>query len=132
MNGLTSRGRDAATPEERGHDGRADPPGDRETAAHATRSSRPRGHDPVAEEIDVDGASVPVDRCRFCGTVIVNPQRPGGPCPGPNHTLDAFGIAPSARGKGAEPPTGTLRSGSPTPADSWEDEKEQRPLLAAR
>ena len=160
MNGLTSRSRDAATPEERGHDSRSDPPagrehrdpasGDHASGDRSTPSGRPRGHDPVADEIGVDGAPIPVDRCRFCGAVVTNPQRPGGPCPGLNRTLNEFGVTPTTGRDGeTEPPIGNPpssevpedelspaesphgdRSSSPDHRD--EDARERTPVLASQ
>lgn len=95
MTELTSRSRDAATPEERGHDERRAGPTDRPRDGSEAGRRRPRGHDPVPGEIDVDGAPMAVDRCRHCGIVVLDPERPGGPCPGPNHTLSEFGIVPT-------------------------------------
>lgn len=128
MNRHTSRGRETATPVAHGrdgrsgslggrraeyggraerseHDGHGEPEGERtDSDEHGGREesgvSRRRGHDPVPGEVDVDGAPMAVDRCRFCGIVVLDSGRPGGPCPGPNRTLDEFGIVPSADREG--------------------------------
>lgn len=130
MNELTSRSRDAAMPEERGRGGRPEPfdgrAGKREE--ETGRSRRSRGHDPEPDEIDVEGASMAVDRCRYCGVVITDPGRPGGPCPGPNHTLEEFGIRPPT-----EPERGDRTIGRSRPLDPSEDDgRTVPPILASR
>lgn len=119
MNERTSRSRDGATLEACWHDSRPDPrrdrpdherDGDRVSGAD---SSRRTGHDPIPGTIDVDGVPMAVDRCRQCGVVVLDPGRPGGPCPGPNHTLTDFGVTPpSDREQATEPPVGRLALGT--------------------
>jgi len=100
MNGRTGRGRDVES--YRDHHGDQ---GGREESS----SSRRHGHDPVPGEIDVDGAPMAVDRCRRCGIVVLDSKRPGGPCPGRNHTLTEFGVTPPTdREQEANPPASRL------------------------
>ncbi|PSP76638.1 hypothetical protein BRC86_01215 [Halobacteriales archaeon QS_3_64_16] len=130
MNELTSRRRDAATPEERGQDGRPEPFDGRagKRGQKTGRSRRSRSHDPVPDEIDVEGAPMAVDRCRYCGVVILDPGCPGGPCPGPNHTLEEFGVRPPADpGQGDRAVDG---SGSLDPPE--DDRRTVPPMLASR
>ena len=159
MNGLQSRSRGAATSAERAYDERRASRGEfRESSRErqrdgrdrhdgranesATGGARRRGHEPVSGEIDVDGAPMAVDRCRFCNQVLLDRGRTGGPCSGPNRTLTEFGISPPAdRDRDANPPAGRLaradrrreaKRSDETERDDNEGRKERPPTLAPR